>query len=149
MESAACRMSSPATSLLIGLVPPLCIPPPLAYHGVDSPSRIPPSTHAPYSPTPNGRVTLIEAKELLGSFDASLREYAARKLTRQGIKLRKVRALAGRGFGGTPDGMRRGAQGCARRHGGAGPGGIFGVAEPLRSAASGRLDFRSSANKSD
>ncbi|KIY99634.1 NADH dehydrogenase [Monoraphidium neglectum] len=35
-------------------------------------------------------VTLIEAKELLGSFDASLREYAARKLTRQGIKLRKV-----------------------------------------------------------
>ena len=37
------------------------------------------------------RVTLIEAKELLGSFDASLREYAARKLTRQGIKLRKVR----------------------------------------------------------
>lgn len=35
------------------------------------------------------RVTLIEAKELLGSFDASLREYAARKLTRQGVKLRK------------------------------------------------------------
>ncbi|KAI8463743.1 MAG: hypothetical protein J3K34DRAFT_526753 [Monoraphidium minutum] len=35
------------------------------------------------------RVTIIEAKELLGSFDGSLREYAARKLTRQGIKLRK------------------------------------------------------------
>jgi hypothetical protein len=33
---------------------------------------------------------MIEAKELLGSFDGSLREYAARKLTRQGIKLRKV-----------------------------------------------------------
>ncbi|GBF90543.1 internal alternative NAD(P)H-ubiquinone oxidoreductase, mitochondrial-like [Raphidocelis subcapitata] len=35
------------------------------------------------------RVTMIEAKELLGSFDGSLREYAARKLTRQGIRLRK------------------------------------------------------------
>lgn len=35
------------------------------------------------------RVTLIEAKELLGSFDGALREYAARKLTRQGVILRK------------------------------------------------------------
>jgi len=35
------------------------------------------------------RVTLIEAKEVLGSFDASLREYAARKLIRRGVQLRK------------------------------------------------------------
>ncbi|GLC44559.1 hypothetical protein PLESTB_000059900 [Pleodorina starrii] len=35
------------------------------------------------------RVTLVEARELLGSFDASLREYAARKLIRQGVVLRK------------------------------------------------------------
>ncbi|KAF8061375.1 NDA1 [Scenedesmus sp. PABB004] len=35
------------------------------------------------------RVTVIEAKELLGSFDGSLREYAARKLVAQGVKLRK------------------------------------------------------------
>lgn len=40
------------------------------------------------------RVTMIEAKELLGSFDGSLREYAARKLTRQGIRLRKVGCCA-------------------------------------------------------
>ncbi|KAG1655670.1 hypothetical protein FOA52_011798 [Chlamydomonas sp. UWO 241] len=35
------------------------------------------------------RVTLVEAKEVLGSFDASLREYAARKLVRMGVELRK------------------------------------------------------------
>ncbi|KAG2422820.1 hypothetical protein HXX76_015764 [Chlamydomonas incerta] len=35
------------------------------------------------------RVTLVEARELLGSFDASLREYAARKLIRRGVVLRK------------------------------------------------------------
>lgn len=39
---------------------------------------------------PLPRVTLVEAKELLGSFDGSLREYAARKLVKQGILLRKV-----------------------------------------------------------
>ena len=32
-------------------------------------------------------VTLIEANELLGSFDARLREYAARKLAKQGVQL--------------------------------------------------------------
>lgn len=36
------------------------------------------------------RVTVIEAKELLGTFDGSLREYAARKLVSQGVKLRRV-----------------------------------------------------------
>ena len=36
------------------------------------------------------RVTLVEARELLGSFDASLREYAARKLIQGGVLLRKV-----------------------------------------------------------
>eukprot|EP00775_Hariotina_reticulata_P010169 gene10167-10329_t len=35
------------------------------------------------------RVTVIEAKELLGTFDGSLREYAARKLIARGVKLRK------------------------------------------------------------
>ncbi|GAX77756.1 hypothetical protein CEUSTIGMA_g5199.t1 [Chlamydomonas eustigma] len=35
------------------------------------------------------RVTLIEAKEVLGSFDASLREYAASKLTKRGVVLLK------------------------------------------------------------
>lgn len=34
-------------------------------------------------------MTLIEGKEILGSFDASLREYAARKLIKQGVQLRK------------------------------------------------------------
>jgi hypothetical protein len=33
---------------------------------------------------------VIEAKELLGTFDGSLREYAARKLVAQGVKLRRV-----------------------------------------------------------
>lgn len=36
------------------------------------------------------RVTLIEGAQLLGSFDVRLREYAARKLHRQGIRLVKV-----------------------------------------------------------
>lgn len=35
-------------------------------------------------------MTVIEAKELLGTFDGSLREYAARKLVAQGVKLRRV-----------------------------------------------------------
>lgn len=35
------------------------------------------------------RVTIIEANELLGSFDASLREYTARKLTKEGVQLVK------------------------------------------------------------
>jgi hypothetical protein len=35
---------------------------------------------------------VIEAKELLGTFDGSLREYAARKLVAQGVKLRRVGA---------------------------------------------------------
>ncbi|KAI7835537.1 hypothetical protein COHA_010565 [Chlorella ohadii] len=35
------------------------------------------------------RVTIIEANELLGSFDASLREYTARKLTKAGVQLVK------------------------------------------------------------
>lgn len=42
-------------------------------------------------PLPISRVTVIEAKELLGTFDGSLREYAARKLVAQGVKLRRVR----------------------------------------------------------
>jgi NADH:ubiquinone reductase (non-electrogenic) len=41
------------------------------------------------------RVTVVEAKELLGTFDGSLREYAARKLVAQGVKLRKVRLVVG------------------------------------------------------
>jgi hypothetical protein len=36
------------------------------------------------------RLTLIEASELLGSFDARLREYAARKLIKAGVHLMKV-----------------------------------------------------------
>lgn len=35
------------------------------------------------------RITLIEATELLGTFDAALREYAARKLRGAGVHLRK------------------------------------------------------------
>eukprot|EP00955_Chlamydomonas_euryale_P091392 364617-Chlamydomonas_euryale.AAC.3 len=35
------------------------------------------------------RVTLVEAREVLGSFDSSLREYAARKLIKLGVELRK------------------------------------------------------------
>ena len=31
------------------------------------------------------RVTIIEARELLGTFDGSLREYAARQLVAQGV----------------------------------------------------------------
>lgn len=33
------------------------------------------------------RVTLVEAAEVLGSFDARIREYAARKLHKQGVIL--------------------------------------------------------------
>ncbi len=36
------------------------------------------------------RITLVEGAQLLGSFDAPLREYAARKLHDQGIRLVKV-----------------------------------------------------------
>jgi NADH dehydrogenase FAD-containing subunit len=36
------------------------------------------------------RVTLVEARDILGNFDVRLREYAARHLTRQGVKLVKV-----------------------------------------------------------
>ena len=35
------------------------------------------------------RITLIEARELLGTFDVHLREYAAGKLMRQGVDLRR------------------------------------------------------------
>ena len=35
------------------------------------------------------RITLIEATELLGSFDAGLRDYAARKLRGAGVHLRR------------------------------------------------------------
>ncbi|MEW5311892.1 MAG: hypothetical protein WDW38_003569 [Sanguina aurantia] len=35
------------------------------------------------------RVTLVEAKELLSSFDIKLREYATRRLSRQGVQLKK------------------------------------------------------------
>ncbi|KAL6749899.1 pyridine nucleotide-disulfide oxidoreductase-domain-containing protein [Haematococcus lacustris] len=35
------------------------------------------------------RITLVEAREVLGSFDPSLREYAARKLVQRGVQLRK------------------------------------------------------------
>jgi NADH:ubiquinone reductase (non-electrogenic) len=34
-------------------------------------------------------ITLVEARELLGTFDASLREYAAARLTRRGVQLRR------------------------------------------------------------
>ena len=37
-----------------------------------------------------GRVTLIEAQQVLGTFDAPLREYAANKLNKQGVHLMKV-----------------------------------------------------------
>ena len=40
------------------------------------------------------RVTLIEAQQLLGTFDAPLREYAANKLNKQGVHLLKVSAPA-------------------------------------------------------
>lgn len=40
------------------------------------------------------RVTLIEGRDILGSFDVTLREYAARHLTRQGVKLVKARRRA-------------------------------------------------------
>ncbi len=40
-------------------------------------------------------ITLIEAKELLGSFDGAMREYAARRLTRAGVLLRRARGLTG------------------------------------------------------
>lgn len=36
------------------------------------------------------RVTLIEAQQVLGTFDAPLREYAANKLNNQGVHLMKV-----------------------------------------------------------
>ena len=36
------------------------------------------------------RVTLIEAQQLLGTFDAPLREYAANRLNKQGVHLLKV-----------------------------------------------------------
>ena len=36
------------------------------------------------------RVTLIEAQQVLGTFDAPLREYAANKLHKQGVHLVKV-----------------------------------------------------------
>ncbi len=45
---------------------------------------------APYIVFHTPSVTLIEAKELLGSFDLRLREYAARKLTSRGVQLLKV-----------------------------------------------------------
>jgi hypothetical protein len=35
-------------------------------------------------------VTLIEAQQVLGTFDAPLREYAANKLNKQGVHLMKV-----------------------------------------------------------
>ena len=45
------------------------------------------------------RVILIEAQEVLGSFDVSLREYAAKKLTKQGVYLVKVSEVKIRGGG--------------------------------------------------
>ena len=36
------------------------------------------------------KVSLVEGREILGSFDLRLREYAAQRLTRQGVQLRKV-----------------------------------------------------------
>eukprot|EP00877_Chromochloris_zofingiensis_P007537 jgi/Chrzof1/3036/Cz12g09060.t1 len=35
------------------------------------------------------RITLVEARELLGNFDVNLREYAARKLVNRGVRLKK------------------------------------------------------------
>lgn len=56
------------------------------------PSRHPlfhPSPHPlPHAPHPK-QITLIEANELLGSFDARLREYTARKLVKEGVQLVK------------------------------------------------------------
>ena len=39
------------------------------------------------------RVTIVEGMQLLGSFDARLREYAATKLHKQGVSLVKVLAM--------------------------------------------------------
>ena len=39
------------------------------------------------------RVTIVEGMQLLGSFDARLREYAATKLHKQGVSLVKVFAM--------------------------------------------------------
>ena len=36
------------------------------------------------------RITLIEAAQLLGTFDEPLREYAEEKLNKQGVHLKKV-----------------------------------------------------------
>ena len=42
------------------------------------------------------RVTIVEGMQLLGSFDARLREYAATKLHKQGVSLVKVSAASAR-----------------------------------------------------
>ena len=39
----------------------------------------------------DARVTLVEGRDILGSFDIKLREYAAQHLTKNGVKLQKVR----------------------------------------------------------
>ena len=39
----------------------------------------------------DARITLVEGRDILGSFDLNLREYAARHLTRNGVKLVKAR----------------------------------------------------------
>ena len=59
------------------------------FWNVTSPCTHPPGCGQPLPPARLFRVTLIEGKEILGSFDASLREYAARALVRSGVQLLK------------------------------------------------------------
>ena len=62
------------------------------------PAPTPPGCGQPLPPARLFRVTLIEGKEILGSFDASLREYAALALVRSGVQLVKgvVRHMDGK-----------------------------------------------------
>lgn len=46
--------------------------------------------HVAHHVASNCRITLIEAAELLGTFDEPLREYATNKLHKQGVHLVKV-----------------------------------------------------------
>ena len=58
-----------------------------AAHKVDSQPHAQDLTRIDPDRARDVRVTLVEAMQLLGSFDSPLREYAARTLHRQGIHL--------------------------------------------------------------
>ena len=83
-SSAARRAATPLLPL-----PPLPDLPatPLLPHPCCPLHFLPPA--APYTCSPLLQITLIEANELLGSFDARLREYAARNLVKAGVQLLK------------------------------------------------------------